>query len=292
MFTGVFTAIVTPFRNGDLDEESLQQLIAYQLDCGVHGIVPCGTTGEAPALSQSEYLRVVKITVDAVAKRVPVIAGAGANATHKAVALTQEVKELGVDATLQVVPYYNKPPQEGIYRHFEAIAEVGLPVVMYNVPGRTGVNMSPETVARLAELPPIAAIKESSGDLAQMAAIRRLCGDRLALLSGDDALTLPALSVGGQGVVSVLSNLLPNAVVALYHAWQKGDATGAQKINTQLLPLIDAMFLEPNPIPVKTAMNEKGLIASPELRLPLCAMSEKNRSKLLHIMKETEPCEY
>ena len=290
MFTGVSTAIVTPFRNGDLDEESLQQLIAYQLERGVNGIVPCGTTGEAPALSHSEYLRVVKITVDTVAKQVPVIAGAGANATHKAVALTRDVKELGVDATLQVVPYYNKPPQEGIYRHFKAIAEVGLPVVMYNVPGRTGVNMSPETVARLADLSPIAAIKEASGDLAQMATIRRLCGDQLALLSGDDALTLPTLSVGGQGVVSVLSNLLPDAMVALYDAWQKGDTTGAQKINAQLLPLMGAMFLEPNPIPVKTAMDEKGLIASPELRLPLCPISKENRTKLLHIMKETEPC--
>ena len=292
MFTGVFTAIVTPFRNGDLDEESLQELIAYQLDRGVNGIVPCGTTGEAPVLSHSEYLRVVKITVDTVAKRVPVIAGAGANATHKAVALTQEVKALGVDATLQVAPYYNKPTQEGIYRHFEAIAEVGLPVVMYNVPGRTGVNMIPETVVRLADLAPIAAIKEASGDLTQMAAIRRLCGDQLTLLSGDDALTLPTLSVGGQGVVSVLSNLLPNAMVALYRAWQKGDSAEAQKINAQLLPLMGAMFLESNPIPVKTALAEIGLIASPELRLPLCAMSKENRTKLFQIMKETEPCEY
>jgi 4-hydroxy-tetrahydrodipicolinate synthase len=292
MFTGVFTAMVTPFRNGNLDEESLQKLIAHQLDHGINGIVPCGTTGEAPTLSHSEYLRVVKITVDTVAKRVPVVAGAGANSTHKAVALTQEVKALGVDATLQVAPYYNKPTQEGICRHFEAIANVGLPVVMYNVPGRTGVNMSPETVARLADLPPVAAIKEASGDLAQMAEIHRLCGDQLTLLSGDDALTLPALSVGGQGVISVLSNLLPNAMIALCRAWQKGEPAGAQKINAQLLPLMGAMFLESNPIPLKTALGEKGLIASPELRLPLCAMSKESRTKLLHIMKETEPCEY
>ncbi|MBL0714704.1 MAG: 4-hydroxy-tetrahydrodipicolinate synthase, partial [Desulfosarcina sp.] len=229
MFTGVFTAIVTPFHKGELDEESLRGLIEFQIENGVSGIVPCGTTGESPTLSHSEYIRVIDITVDAVRKRVPVIAGAGANATTKAVALSREAKQLGVEATLQVAPYYNKPTQEGLYRHFKAVADVDLPMVVYNVPGRTGVNVTPQTVARLADMPTVVAVKEASGDLVQMAEIGRLCGERLALLSGDDALTLPLLSVGGKGVISVISNLLPKEMVAMYRAWQNGD-TACKKI--------------------------------------------------------------
>lgn len=292
MFSGVFTAIVTPFHNGELDEESLRNLIEFQLENGVNGIVPCGTTGESPTLSHAEFVRVIKITVATVRQRVPVIAGAGANATAKAVALSREVKQLGVDATLQVAPYYNKPDQEGLYRHFKAVAGVGLPMVIYNVPGRTGVNITPQTLARLAELPTITAVKEASGDLAQAFEIFRLCGQQLTLLSGDDALTLPMLHLGGQGVVSVIGNLMPREMVDLCHCWHNGDIPRAHEIHTNLLPLMKALFMGSNPIPVKTALMEKALIKSAEMRLPLCAMSEAKRSKLVEIMKASETCEY
>ncbi len=286
MFTGVFTAIVTPFINGELDEESLRGLIEFQIAKGIDGIVPCGTTGESPTLGFDEYKRVVGITVEIARKRIPVVAGAGSNATAKAVELTRCAKQLGVDATLQVTPYYNKPTPEGLYQHFKKVAEVGLPLVIYNVPGRTGINITPETVAHLSKIPEVVAIKEASGDIAQMDEIRRLCGDRLTLLSGDDALTLPVLSVGGKGVISVISNLLPDKMTEICRAWQAGDAAGARKNHAGLLPLMRAMFMESNPIPIKTALMMKGLIKSAELRLPLCAMSETNREKLAQVLKE------
>jgi 4-hydroxy-tetrahydrodipicolinate synthase len=286
MFAGVLTAIVTPFFNGELDEESLRGLIEFQIAKGIDGIVPCGTTGESPTLSFDEYKRVVGITVEIARKRVPVVAGAGSNATAKAVELTRCAKQLGVDATLQVTPYYNKPTPEGLYQHFKMVAEVGLPLVIYNVPGRTGINMTPETVAHLSKIPEVAAIKEASGDIAQMAEINRLCGDRLTLLSGDDALTLPVLSVGGKGVISVISNLLPDKMAEICRAWQAGDGAGALENHAGLLPLMRAMFMESNPIPIKTALMMKGLIKSAELRLPLCAMSETNTEKLNQVLKE------
>ncbi len=286
MFTGVFTAIVTPFINGELDEESLRGLIEFQIAKGIAGIVPCGTTGESPTLGFDEYKRVVGITVEIARKRVPVVAGAGSNATAKAVELTRCAKQLGVDATLQVTPYYNKPTPEGLYQHFKKVAEVGLPLVIYNVPGRTGINITPETVAHLSKIPEVAAIKEASGDIAQMAEINRLCDDRLTLLSGDDAMTLPVLSVGGKGVISVISNLLPDKMAKICQAWQAGDAARALENHAGLLPLMRAMFMESNPIPIKTALMMKGLIKSAELRLPLCAMSETNREKLAQVLKE------
>ena len=286
MFTGVFTAIVTPFSNGELDEESLRGLIEFQIAKGIDGIVPCGTSGESPTLAFDEYKRVVGITVEIARKQVPVVAGAGSNATAKAVELTRCAKQLGVDATLQVTPYYNKPTPAGLYQHFKMVAEVGLPLVIYNVPGRTGINMTPETVAHLSKIPEVAAIKEASGDIAQMAEINRLCGDRLTLLSGDDALTLPVLSVGGKGVISVISNLLPDKMAEICRAWQAGDAAGALENHAGLLPLMRAMFMESNPIPIKTALMMKGLIKSAELRLPLCAMSETNTEKLAQVLKE------
>ena len=286
MFTGAFTAIVTPFINGEVDEESLRGLIEFQIAKGIDGIVPCGTTGESPTLGFDEYKRVVGITVEVAHKRVPVVAGAGSNATAKAVELTRCAKQLGVDATLQVVPYYNKPTPEGLYQHFKKVAEVGLPLVIYNVPGRTGINITPETVERLSRMPEVAAIKEASGDIAQMAEICRLCGDRLTLLSGDDAMTVPVLSVGGKGVISVISNLLPDKMAEICRAWQTGDRALARKNYIRLLPLMRAMFLESNPSPVKTALMMKRLIKSSELRLPLCAMSETNREKLARILKE------
>lgn len=287
MFTGVFTAIVTPFINGMVDEESLRGLIEFQIANGADGLVPCGTTGESPTLSYDEYRRVVGITVAVARKRIPVVAGAGSNATAKAVELTRCAKQLGVDATLQVTPYYNKPTPEGLYQHFKKVAEVGLPLVVYNVPGRTGINITPETVALLSEIPEVAAIKEASGDIAQMAEINRLCGDRLMLLSGDDAFTLPVLSVGGKGVISVVGNLLPDRMAQICRAWQAGDRHGALAHHTELLPLMRAMFIESNPIPIKTALRMKGLIKSSQLRLPLCALSEANREKLARILKKT-----
>ncbi|MCP4046227.1 MAG: 4-hydroxy-tetrahydrodipicolinate synthase, partial [Gammaproteobacteria bacterium] len=229
MFSGVFTAIVTPFINGELDEESLRSLVEFQIEKGIDGIVPCGTTGESPTLSFDEYKRVVKITVEVARKRVPVVAGAGSNSTAKAVELTRCAGQLGVDAVLQVTPYYNKPTQEGLYQHFKKVAEVGLPLVIYNVPGRTGIDITPETVAHLSEIPEVIAIKDARSDISQMAEISRLCGSRLVLLSGDDVLTLPVLSVGGKGVISVLSNLLPDKMVETCRVWQAGDVAGAQE---------------------------------------------------------------
>jgi len=286
MFKGVFTAIVTPFINGELDEESLGGLIEFQIAQGVDGLVPCGTSGESPTLTFDEYKRVLALTVEIARQRVPVIAGAGSNATAKAVELTRCAKQLGADATLQVTPYYNRPTPEGLYQHFKKVAEVGLPLVLYNVPGRTGTNMTPETVARLSKIPEVASIKEASGDIAQIAEIGRRCGDRLTLLSGDDAMTLPAMSVGGKGVISVISNLLPDQTVAICRAWQGGDPNTARENHAELLPLMRAMFMESNPIPIKTAMQMKGLIKSAELRLPLCAMSADNKEKLARALQE------
>lgn len=286
MLSGIITAIVTPFLNGLLDEKSLSELISFQLDKGVHGIVPCGTTGESPTLSFEEYKRVVGITVETVNKNVPVIAGAGANNTAKAVELTRSAKSLGVDATLQVAPYYNKPTQEGLFQHFKAVAEVGLPIVLYNIPSRCGIDIQPKTVARLTELPEIIAIKEASGSIVQMAEFRKHCGDRLTLLTGDDAQTLPAMCMGGKGVISVLGNLLPQEMVELYRDWQQGDTASAIARNEQLFPVMQAMFIEANPVPVKTALAMKGLIQSSEVRLPLCNMSAENTKELASAMKD------
>ena len=288
MFKGVFTAIVTPFHNGELDEESLRSLIELQIEKGVSGIVPCGTTGESPTLSHTEYLRTIKVTLDTVRRRIPVIAGAGANSTAKAVVMSQEVKRLGVDATLQVAPYYNKPSQEGLYQHYKQIASVGMPVMVYNVPGRTGVNITPQTMGRLSKLSEITALKDASGDLAQTFATIQLCGNEIALLSGDDALTLPMMRLGGTGVVSVISNLMPAEMVALCRCMEAGDTARAEEIHAHLLPLIETLFVEPNPIPIKTALMEKGLIKSDEMRLPLTTMTEGNKDKLIRIMKEAE----
>lgn len=286
MLSGVITAIVTPFSNGLLDEKSLAELISFQLEKGIHGIVPCGTTGESPTLSSEEYKRVVEITVATVNKKVPVIAGAGANNTSRAVELTRTAKSLGADATLQVAPYYNKPTQEGLFQHFKAVAEVGLPIVLYNIPGRCGIDIQPETVARLAELPEIIAIKEASGSIVQMAEFRKHCGDRLTLLTGDDAQTLPAMCMGGKGVISVLSNLLPQEMVELYRDWQDGDTAGAIAGNAHLFPVMQAMFIEANPVPVKTALVMKGLIKSSEVRLPLCDMSDENKKELSSVLQD------
>ena len=280
MFRGSIVAIVTPFKDGQVDEEAYRGLIEEQIENGTSAIVPCGTTGESATLSMEEHARVIDIAVSAVNKRVPVIAGAGGNSTQEAVELSRHAKEAGADATLQVTPYYNKPTQEGLYRHFEAIAKaVPLPQVLYNVPGRTSVNMLPETVARLAEIPEIVAIKEASGSLAQMADVLNLAGDKITLLSGDDNVTLPVLSIGGKGVISVVANLIPGDNARMVQAWEEGRPDEARERFFRLFPLCKAMFYETNPIPVKTALALMGKIGG-EMRLPLSPMSPANVERL------------
>jgi len=286
MFKGSIVAIVTPFKDGKVDEESYRQLIEFQIENGTSAIVPCGTTGESATLNVEEHSRVIDIAVEAVNKRVPVIAGTGGNSTSEAIELSEHAKKVGADATLQVTPYYNKPTQEGLYQHFKAIAKgVPLPQVLYNVPSRTSVNMLPETVARLAELPEVVAIKEASGDLGQMADIVRLAGDKITLLSGDDNLTLPVLSIGGAGVVSVAANIVPRNTADLVMAWEEGRIDEAKGLFYKLLPLCKAMFFETNPIPVKTSLALMGKIQD-EMRLPLYAMAPANLEKLKKALSE------
>jgi len=280
MFSGSIVAIITPFKDGQVDEEAYRELIEFQITNGTRAIVPCGTTGESATLNVAEHGRVIDVAVEAVNKRVPVIAGTGGNSTSEAIELTQHAKKAGADATLQVTPYYNKPTQEGLYRHFKAIAEaVPLPQVLYNVPGRTSVNMLPETVARLAELPEVVAIKEASGNLGQMAEILRLAGDNITLLSGDDNVTLPVLSLGGKGVISVIANIVPKDSADLVAAWEEGRVSDATALFYKLFPLCQAMFFETNPIPVKTSLALMGKIQD-EMRLPLCQMAPGNLDRL------------
>jgi len=280
MFKGSIVAIVTPFREGKVDEDAYRELIEFQIENGTSAIVPCGTTGESATLDMAEHARVIDIAIEAVNKRVPVIAGTGGNSTHEAIELTRHARESGADATLQVTPYYNKPTQEGLYQHFKAIADgVHLPQVLYNVPGRTSVNMLPETVARLAELPEVVAVKEASGNLGQMAEILRLAGDKITLLSGDDNLTLPVLAIGGIGVVSVVANIVPGDTAAMVHAWLNGDIEKARDLFYRLLPLCRAMFYETNPIPVKTALGLMGRMRD-EMRLPMVPMAPANLERL------------
>lgn len=280
MFKGSIVAIVTPFKDGGVDEEGYRALIEFQIENGTNAIVPCGTTGESATLNMEEHRRVIDIAVKAVNKRVPVIAGTGGNSTSEAIELTRHAKEVGADASLQVTPYYNKPTQEGLYQHFKAIAEaVPLPQVLYNVPGRTGLNMLPSTVARLAELSEVVAVKEASGSLAQMAEIIKLAGENITLLSGDDNVTLPVLSLGGKGVVSVVANIAPKDTSDLVSAWEAGNVARAKELFYKLLPLCQAVFYETNPIPVKTALGLMGKISG-EMRLPLCQMAPDNLEKL------------
>ena len=286
MFKGSIVAIVTPFKNGKIDEEAYRKLIEFQIQNGTSAIVPCGSTGESATLNFEEHNRAIDIAVEAVKKRVPVIAGTGGNSTSEAIELTGHAKKAGADATLQVVPYYNKPTQEGLYQHFKAIARaVPLPQVLYNVPGRTSVNMLPQTVARLAELSEVVAIKEASGDLGQMAEVLRLAGDRITLLSGDDNLTLPVLAIGGKGVISVIANVVPKETAEMVSAWERGDLAGARERFYKLLPLCQAMFYETNPIPVKTSLALMGRIDG-EIRLPLCLMAPANLERLKAALKD------
>ena len=286
MFKGSMVAIITPFKEGKVDEETYRELIEFQIENNTSAIVPCGTTGESATLSIEEHSRVIDITVEAVNKRVPVIAGTGGNSTSEAIELTGHAKKAGADATLQVTPYYNKPSQEGLFRHYTAIADaVSLPQVLYNVPGRTGVNMLPETVARLAERPEIVAIKEASANLGQMAEIVRLAGENLTLISGDDNLTLPILSIGGKGVISVVANIVPRDNADLLTAWEEGNIDKAKALYFKLLPLCQAMFYETNPVPAKTSLALMGKIQD-ELRLPLAPMATANLEKLKKALRD------
>lgn len=278
---GAFTALITPFKNGHIDEEAYRALIEWQITEGIDGLVPCGTTGESATLTHKEHEEVIRICVDQVKGRVPVVAGGGSNNTTEAVSLTRFAKEAGADAVLHITPYYNKPTQEGLYQHFKAIAErVDIPLVLYNVPGRTGVNMLPATVARLAkEIPTVAAIKEATGNLAQVSEVIELCGDKIALLSGDDFTILPIMAVGGVGVISVLSNILPGDTARLCKAVAENNYEEARKLHFKMMPLTRLLFCETNPIPVKTALAAMGK-TGPELRLPMVPMSEQNERKL------------
>ncbi len=280
MFTGSMTALVTPFRADEFDEQAYRGLIEFQIGAGTDALVPCGTTGESPTLSHEEHDHVVDVCIAAVAGRVPVIAGAGSNSTREALRLTRHARDAGADAALLITPYYNKPTQEGLFRHYAHIAEkVDIPIVLYNVPGRTGVNLLPETVARLAQIPTIVAIKEASGDLRQASRIIEMCGERITVISGDDFTVLPLLAIGGKGVISVVSNVAPALMARLVDAFFAGDYAAAREAHYKLAPLSDAMFIETNPIPVKTALALMGRIA-PEFRLPMCPLSEKNRERL------------
>jgi 4-hydroxy-tetrahydrodipicolinate synthase len=286
MFNGSLVAIVTPFRNGRVDERALAELIEFQIANGTDGIVPCGTTGESATLSHEEHQRVVEVTVEAVSRRVPVIAGTGSNCTDEAVSLTRHAKQAGADGALLITPYYNKPTQEGLYRHYKAVAEaVDLPLVLYNIPGRTGVNLAPATVARLTSFRTIAAIKEGSGSLQQVSDIIKLCGERMTVLSGDDPLTLPMLALGAKGVITVTANVAPKDMAALMDAWAAGQTEAARRLHYKLYPLFVALFYETNPIPVKEALAMMGKIDG-ELRLPLCPMSAETRDKLARTLKE------
>ncbi|MGZ6208059.1 MAG: 4-hydroxy-tetrahydrodipicolinate synthase [Syntrophales bacterium] len=285
MFSGAIVAIVTPFRKGKVDEKSLRELIEFQIKNGTDGIVPCGTTGESSTLSHEEHDRVIEITIDAVNKRVPVIAGTGSNSTDEALRLTRHAHEAGADGALLVCPYYNRPTQEGLYQHFKIIAEsIPIPIVPYNIPSRTGVNLLPETVARLAKISNIVGIKEASGSLKQMQDVISLCGDKFDVLSGDDFFTFPLLAIGGRGVISVVSNIVPADMAAMVDAFAGGDIKKAQQKHHKLGPLIDALFIETNPVPVKAALSMMGKIAY-DVRLPLYKMSDGNYEKLKSVMK-------
>jgi 4-hydroxy-tetrahydrodipicolinate synthase len=285
---GCYVALVTPMRpDGTLDEPGLRRNVDFLIANGISGVVPCGTTGESATLTWDEHLRVVDIAIEQVAGRVQVIAGAGSNSTSESIAAAKHARERGADAILCITPYYNRPTQEGLYQHYRAIAtSVNIPIVIYNVPSRTGVNLLPATLQRLCEFANIVAVKEASGNVTQVSEIHATCGERLAILSGDDALTLPILACGGSGVISVTGNILPRKMSDMVAAFLAGDAAKALAIHEELLPVSNALFIETNPIPVKTAMEAMGMAAGP-LRLPLVAMGADNKRKLLDVLKKS-----
>ncbi len=285
MFSGAFTALVTPFRNGEVDEEALEALVEFQIQQGINGLVPCGTTGESPTLSEEEDRLVIEAVVRVAAGRVPVVAGTGSNSTDMAIKYTRMAEEAGADGSLQVAPYYNKPTQEGLYRHFATIAEsTSLPLILYNIPGRTSVEIGAATLARLAEVPNIVGVKESTLSMNMASDIRHLSGEEFVILSGDDPMTLPVMALGGNGVISVASNVAPGAVSEMVAALNSGDFLRGRELHYRLLPLFRALFLETNPIPVKAAASLLGL-CSDEVRLPLVPMSGENLRTLQQVME-------
>ena len=284
IFSGSMTALVTPFKNGKIDETALRKTVDFQIENGTQALVPCGTTGESSTLSYEEHERVIEITINQCAGRIPVIAGTGSNSTEETVMLTKHAKSVGADACLLVAPYYNKPTQNGLIAHFTKVADdTGLPIVLYNIPGRTGINMEPETIAKLAEHRYIIAVKEASGNLDQVSKIISLCN--IVVLSGDDMLTLPIMAVGGKGVISVASNIVPKDVSDMVAAIEEGDFLKARRLHYKLYPLFKSLFIETNPAPVKTVMSLMGMIEE-EIRLPLVPVKDDTRAKLKTLVEE------
>jgi 4-hydroxy-tetrahydrodipicolinate synthase len=284
MFRGSIVALVTPFRNGSIDEPALQALVEWHVAQGTHGLVPVGTTGESPTLSHAEHKRVVEVVIEAVAGRLPVIAGTGSNSTAEAISLTRHAKQAGADAALIVTPYYNKPTQAGLFAHFKAIHDsVDLPIIIYNIPGRSVVDMSVETMAALARLPNIAGVKDATNDLTRPLSTAAACGEDFCLLSGEDGTILAFLAHGGQGCISVTANVAPHMCAEMHEAWQRGDAAGALAIHRRLMPLHRALFLETSPAPVKYAVARLGR-CEPALRLPLVEPKEETRQAVEEAM--------
>ena len=288
MFSGSLVAIVTPFSNGKFDEKAMADLIEFHIANGTQGIVPCGTTGESATLTPEEHEQVVAVTVEVVNKRIPVIAGTGSNSTDEAITFTKHAKAVGADGALLITPYYNKPTQEGLFRHFEAVAKVvDLPQILYNIPGRTSINMLPSTTARLSQIPTIVGIKEGSGSLQQVSEIIHQSKPGFLVLSGDDPLTLPMMALGGKGVITVTANVAPADMATMVSAALKGDYEQARKLHFKLTPLFSALFLETNPIPVKAALAMMGKM-SEEVRLPLTPLAEEYRPKLREALQQAE----
>ncbi len=286
MFTGSMVALVTPFKNGKVDWQSLEGLVDFHIQNGTHGIVPCGTTGESATLSHEEHDEVINAVIKAVKKRVPVIAGTGSNSTDEAVRLTRAAEQAGADGALMISPYYNRPTQEGIYQHYKKVAaEVGIPIIVYNIPGRTGSKIEPETLARLAEIKNIAGVKEATGSVDQAIDVIRLCGDNLAVYSGEDSLTFSLMALGGKGVISTVANITPREMSQLAEACLKGNWEKGRELQLKLVPLIRSVFIETNPIPVKTALSLMGKCTG-ELRLPLTPMAEGSLKKLKQAMSD------
>ena len=284
-FTGVGTALVTPFtKSGDLDEKAVRRLARRQIDAGIHFLVPCGTTGESPTLTAAECSRIVEILVDEAQGRVPVLAGAGGYNTREVVHLADAMRKAGAAGLLSVTPYYNRPTQEGLYQHYRAIAEsTPLPIIVYNVPGRTGSNVEPATLARLSAVPNIVGVKEASGNISQMVDVCHAVPDDFIVLSGDDALTLPLMAVGGRGLISVASNQIPAEVVLMVEAAERGDFAAARAVHDRILPLMQVNFVETNPVPVKAGMAAMGLLEE-VYRLPMCSPKPESREKILKVL--------
>ncbi|MBN1686588.1 MAG: 4-hydroxy-tetrahydrodipicolinate synthase [Spirochaetales bacterium] len=286
-FEGAYTALITPFtKSGEVDEPALKDLVDFQISEGITGLVPVGTTGESPTLDNDEHIRVIEVVVEQTNGRVPVIAGTGSNSTNEAIQMTKLAAEIGADASLQIAPYYNKPTGEGFYRHFAAVAEaVDIPLIIYNIASRTGKNIENDTMLKIATIPSVHGVKEASGSMSQVTDLVMRKPDSLDILSGDDNLTLPIIALGGSGVISVASNLIPKEMTELVSAAVAGQMEKAREIHYRLLPFFQAIFIETNPIPIKAALAEAGRIDE-TYRLPMCPMSKSNRKILVDVMKK------